>query len=207
MKVWQRGSTETDFGPLLLIWRHRATGRFYGKIFSWLLGGFVMGLLASIFFNAIGLGELSLRAGRILFFLVFILGVISAFFRYVIYGLHYRITQKGLLHVRPLCGIEKLRPAGEKLLRGDRIEFLPWDEVKSAGEAGGVLTLTLKEGQLVELGVVPVLALWLLTADGGMEKRTSAEGGWKSSAELDKESLKLIVQKIRDLKKSSASKT
>jgi hypothetical protein len=39
-----------------------------------------------------------------------------------------------------------------------------------------------------------------------MEKRTSAQGGWKSSAELDKEAHKLIVQKIRDLKKNTTAK-
>jgi len=206
MKLWQRGSLETDFGPLLLIWRHRAAGRFYSKIFSWLLGGFVLGLLASITFNAIGLGGFSLSAGRITFFVVFILGVVSAFFRNLAYGLDYRITQKALLHVRPLCGIERLRPAGGKLRKGDRIDYLPWEEIKSVNEAGGALALTLKEGQVVELGVDPVLALWLPTPDGGMEKRTSAQGGWKSSAELDKEAHKLIVQKIRDLKKNTTAK-
>ena len=207
MKLWQRGSLTTDFGPLLLIWRHRASGRFFSKIYSWLLGGFVMGLLASILFDAIGLGGFSLYAGRITFFVVFILGVLSAFFRNLAYGLDYRITRNALLHVRPLCSIESLLPADGKLRKGDRIDYLPWEEIKSVNEAGGALSLTLKEGQVVELGVVPVLALWLPTPEGGIEKRTSAQGGWKSSAELDKEALKLIVQKIRDLKKSTTSKT
>jgi hypothetical protein len=207
MKVWQRSKKETDFGRVLLIWRHRASGRFFSKIFSWLLGGFVMGLLASILFDTIGLEDQAIHAGRIVFFAVFIIGVISAFFRNLVYGLHYRITQKALLHIRPLCGIEAWSGAGKCCFLDDRTEYLPWEQIKSVDESEGNLVLTLKDDNVVNLGVVPVRALWVPTADGSMEKRAPAKGMWSRSAQLDKEALKLVLQKAREIKKAAATKS
>ncbi len=207
MKVWQRSSKGLELGRAVLIWRHRATGRFLNKIFSWFLGGFVMGLLASILFDAIGLSDQALYAGRLVFFVVFIAGSISAFFRNMVYGLHYRVTPWALLHIRPLCGIEAWTGSAEGWNRGDRIEYLPWEQIKSVEESEGNLVLTLKNENVVSVGVAPVRAIWVPTADGGMEKRNSAKGWWSGSAQLDKEALKLILQKIRDIKKSATSKS
>ncbi|HOT96841.1 MAG TPA: hypothetical protein PLN61_01455 [bacterium] len=205
MKVWQR-SKKMEFGKTLLIWRHRAAGRFGGKIFSWLLSGFVLGLLGAVLLNALGMeAQASQFAGRVIFFTVFILGCISAWFRNLVYGLHYRITPQALLYVRPLCGIEALR-SGELLHRGDRIEFIPWDEIKSVDEMDGALALTLRNGAQISIGVTPVIALWTPTADGGMEKRIPLGGPGKKSTPLDKEALKLILQKIREIKKTAAAR-
>ncbi len=206
MKVWQR-SKNREFGKTQLIWRHRAAGRFAGKIFSWLLSGFVLGLLGAVFLNGLGMeAHTAQYAGRVVFFAVFVVGCISAWFRNLVYGLHYRITPQALLFVQPLCGIEALRSGGEQLLRGDRVEFIPWEEIKSADETEGALTLTLKDGYQISVGVTPVNALWTPTADGGMEKRIPLGGAGKQNGPLDKEALKLILQKIREIKKSAAAR-
>jgi len=205
MKVWQR-SKEREFGKILLMPAEDSAGRFAGKIFSWLLSGFVLGLLAAVLCDAVGLSAESLLAGRIVFFAVFIIGTISAWLRNVVYGLQYRITPKALLYVRPLCGFEALCGRGEQLRRGDRLEIIPWDQIKSVDEAEGALALTLRDGYQISVGVTPVIALWTPTADGAMEKRISLEGRGQKSTQLDKESLKLILQKIRDIKKSAATK-
>jgi hypothetical protein len=207
MKVWQRSTKKSDFGKVLLIWHHRAVSRFSSKIFSWLLGGFVLGLLASILFNAIGLGDYSIVAGRVTFFVVFIAGVIGALLHNLIHGLQYRITANALLYIRPVCALEGSAGTAEKLKLCDRVEFIPWDEVKSVDESNGILILNMKDGAQVSVGIAPVLALHTPTADGGMEKRSSAAGVWKTNQQLDKESIKLVVQKIRDIKKTTTSKT
>ena len=206
MRVWLRSNRQTDFGKNLLIWRHRAVNRFVGKIFSWLLGGFVMGLLASILLNGLGLGNHSLFAGRLVFFLVFIAGVISAIFHNLIYGLEFRITQKALLHVRPLFSfLSGGRPA-ERCHPFDRVEFIPWEEIKSVDESAGALAITLKQGYQLSLGVTPLLSLWTLAVNGVLEKHVPTAGIKKQDGKGDKEALKLIVQKIRDISKTATIK-
>jgi hypothetical protein len=205
MQIWQRSDKGSDLGTTLLVWRHRDVGRFISKIFSWLLGGFVLGLLTAILCDFFGIPNETGYA-RVLFFVVFIGGVIGAFFHNLVYGLHYRVTDKALLYVRPLFGIESAQESGLVRRPGDRIEYLPWEQIKSAEEAEGGLFLHMKDDKTVRLGVTPVVAVWLPTADGGMEKRTSAQGLWHRSAALDKETLKLVIQKIRDIKKSAAAR-
>lgn len=206
MKIWQRSDKNSDLGKTLLIWRHRAVGRFFSKIFSWLLGGFVMGLLAAILCDLFNIRNEVFYA-RLVFFVVFFAGVISSFFRNLVYGLHYRISDKGLLHVRPLWGLESGQSAELVRRPGDRIEYLGWQQIKSAEEAEGKLLLSLVDESVLTVDVAPVIALWHPTADGGMEKRSSAAGLWHRSAALDKEALKLVVQKIRDAKKAAAAKS
>lgn len=207
MKIWHRSKGE-NFGQTLLAWRHQSTGRFINKIGSWLLGGFVMGILASIFFKMIGLADLGLYAGRAVFFLVFFLGVLSAFFRNIVHGLEYRITEKALLHVQPLCGIESLTKfvAAALRMRWERVTFLPWEEIKSVQDQEGHLHLTLKGDTTVSIQVTPVRSIDIASGGNAFEQRTHDRGFFGHDAGFDKETVKLIVQRIRDIKKQAASK-
>ncbi len=207
MKLWHRSKGE-NFGKTLLAWRHQSTGRFVNKIGSWLLGGFVMGILASILLNTMGLPDSGKYAGRIVFFLVFFFGVVSAFFRNVVYGLHYRITEKALIHIQPFCGLEKLlQPNAEGVrLRWDRVVYLTWEEIKAVQDAEGSITLNLKSDDAVQLQVAPVRSLSVVSGGNALEERTHARGLFGHDPVFDKEAVKLIVQRIREIKKQATGK-
>ena len=71
MKIWHKTKKE-EFGHINLVWRHKATGRFCMKIATWMLGGFVFGMVTAIAVDTAGLHELSLSAARTVFFIVFV---------------------------------------------------------------------------------------------------------------------------------------
>lgn len=208
MKVWHKGKHE-ELGRVLLGWRHRAVGRFIMKIGSWLLGAIVMGLLAAISLHAIGQDAIAQQGGRITFFLVFIIGVVSAFFRHVYYGLYYQIREKALVAVRPFCGFERFLTADGQIDQsiGTKLDYLPWDQIKDAKEVGGKLHLVIKDyKEPLKIGVSPVRALLLPLSDGRLERRSNQGGLLARDNSLDKETMRLILQKIREVKKAMSGK-
>jgi len=208
MKVWQKDKN-INFGKTLLAWRHRSVSRFIMKKGSWLLGAFVFGLLTSIFFHTIQQDSLAQNMGRIAFAVVLITGILSAFFRHIYYGLYYRITEKALVAIRPFCGFERLMawvgsPDKAPL---SKLEYLPWEDIKEVKDEKGSLLLVLKDqDEPLQIGVAPVRALLLPLADGEGEQRTNRGGIFGKDNHLDKETIRLVVQKIREVKKSGTGK-
>ena len=198
MKVWQKQKNK-DLGKTLFSWRYRATNRFFTKIFTWLLGGFVSGILTSIIFLIIGLPAYSAMSARIVFFVVLILGVIGAFFRYIYYGIEYRITEKALVQPNLLFGSALNRPETDTISVGSRAEYIPWDIVKEIADQEGVMLLTIKEREEpLAIGVAPVTGY----SPAAPEESAGFPKVFKRNEKLDKEVLKKVVQKARDTKKT-----
>ena len=165
------------------------------KIATWMLGGFVFGMVTAIAVDTAGLHELSLSAARTVFFVVFIMGVIDAFFRNVYHGLQYRITDRALVMVKPFYGIEAVgRSLGsEEKPFGEKLEFIEWSEIKEIKEHESSLLSTLKDDKgAVLIHVLPLKSIEPAPAN----KPKSAE---------DKEMLKYIIQKAREVKRVSAN--
>jgi hypothetical protein len=207
MKIWHR-SRKMDLGKTLLVWHHRAVSRFFMKIATWLLGGFVCGMLTSIFFAAIGSYEIAQGAARIVFIVVFIAGVAGSYLRNVHYGLEYRIMERGLGNVKPLLGTHA---AGHIIglsddALGGRTEYILWSEIREVKEEEGTLIAILKNDQRILLGIAPVVSL-SSTSDGGGTR--VAHGGkykpFSRDEKLDRDATRLIVQKAREARKSAAS--
>ncbi len=201
MKTWQKVKNK-DFGKPIFIWRYRAINRFFTKIFTWLLGGFVTGILTSIFFLAVGLPDVSLAAARIVFFVVFIFGLISAFFRNVYYGLEYRITETALVHVKPMCGIESIgRILGsvEKPF-GQQFEYISWERTKELKDENNTFMMILKDNEEATIiGVAPVAGYCNV---GENEAPVYFPKLFVSDEKVNKTVLKQIVQKARDARKA-----
>jgi hypothetical protein len=205
MKVWHK-DTKIETGKILLIWRHRAVGHFIMKVGSWILGAFVTGLLAAIAMHTINWDAPAQDMGRLTFVVVLVVGSLSAFFRHIYYGLHYRLTEKALVAVRPFCGFEGLlRLLGiDETAWGSKSEYLKWEEIRDAKDEKGVLILQLKDqDEPLKIGVAPVRALELALAGQDSEKRRNSGGMFGTDANLDKETIRLIVQKIREIKKAN----
>ena len=203
MKTWQKAKNE-DLGRPLFIWRHRAISRFLTKIFTWLLGGFVSGILTAIFFAAIGLPEVAQLAARIVFFVVFILGLISAFFRNVYHGIEYRITDKAIVHIKPWCGIESINRilGSEEKPFGQQVEFIGWEKAKEMKDQENSLVMVLKEKEdTVTIGVAPVASYCNVVENTAP---VSFPKLFVSDEKVNKAVLKQVVQKARDAKRYNA---
>lgn len=206
MKIWNKTLT-WDFGKTILTWRYRDVGRFFGKVFSWLLGAFVFGLLTSIFFAAIQQPDLSLPLARLVFFVVFIAGVTSNLFRAIIYGYEFKIAEKAIVMSHPFFGWEKLGVilgSEEKPFRHLNYYFY-WQDVQEIREKDGSLELVLKEGHEIE---VPVKNVTRLVMNLNLNKpRPKAKGGSKSEKlAYDKAVLQIVLQTAREARRD-ATKT
>jgi hypothetical protein len=200
MKKWHK-STRMDLGRILLRWRHRDVQRFYWKIASWILSAFIIGIFVSILCVGFGVSEMALRWSRAAFFISLVGGVLNSFFIYVVTGSEYRITDKAFVAVRPMIGYEPLaaKLASAERPLGAKLEHLTWDEIKEAREKDGQLALILKSSQEeLLIGVEPVVYL----AQSETVKRPAKSAGAESE-NLDRETLKLILLKIRELKRTS----
>ena len=145
MKSWYRADHRTELGKTLLSWRQKATNKFFSKIITWLLGAFVFGMLTAILLASIGAIELAQNAARIVFFIIFICGLINAYLRNMVHGLEYRITEKALVHFRPFFGFEKMDPVNVRSLPflRSRIEYMPWQEIKEIKDENETLLIIL----------------------------------------------------------------
>jgi hypothetical protein len=202
MKIWHK-SANTDLGRIILRWRHRNTGRFYNKILSWILAAFIMGIFTSIVCATLGISDQAVTLSRIAFFITLVGGTFNSYFIYSVFGSEYRITEQAFVSVHPLIGFlplaEKL--AGPEKPLGARFEHLTWEEIKEAKEQDGGLLLILKNNlEEVQIGVSPVVFL----ANESTVKQTGKSTNTKDE-NLDRETLKAIVLKIREIKKSVKS--
>lgn len=200
MRQWHK-SDRPDFGRVLLRWRQKDSGRLLSKAFSWLLAAFIMGICISILCAALGLHGAAKPLSRLAFLITLVGGVLNSYFIYAVSGSEYRITEKAFVSVRPLIGYA---PLAEKWGSVDkplaaRFEHLTWEEIKEAREKDGALVLVLKKNlEEVEVGVAPVTFV---------SQETTAPLSKKSTGDnLDRETLKLILQKIREIKRVSTVK-
>ncbi len=131
MKMWKK-IKQSETGETLLIWRSKSVNRFLLKILTWLLGSFVCGILTAIVLAPIINPDTAQNAARFVFFIVLIFGNINSFFNNVIHGLEFRITSKGLVGVKPFCGIEVIsKNIGlDKVSFLNKNEFIPWSSFK-----------------------------------------------------------------------------
>ncbi len=202
-KLWDKAQA-WQFGDTLVEWRHRDTSKFFSKIFSWLLGAFVFGLLTSIFFAAIGLPDASLPLARLVFFVVFIMGVVSNLFRAVINGFHYAITQQALVYEHPLFGWEglgKLLGSDNKPFR-QRFYFIKWQNVREIREQAPGFLLVLKNEHEIFVPVEPVLKL-AVNLNLSQPEAKSRHMKKDEKAAYDKEARKMILQAARDARRSA----
>lgn len=194
MKIWRK-SRERDFGQLYLTWRHRSGKRFFMKIGTWILGGFVIGILTSIVMHFLGLDDYAINAARLAFFISWGLGVMNAYLRNLYYGYEYRVTEKALLAVRPLVGLESINKQLGKTL-GQKYEYLPWSEIKDAKEEETDLALSLKNiDEMVKLGVSVVIF------PDGRRVETDRNSSGSGEKKHSPEAARIIAQKIREVKK------
>ena len=221
MKIWRR-IKKMDLGAPLLSWRHRAPNRFFVKIFTWLLGGFVFGILTAILVDWIGItffgqnetrmADFAQNAARIVFFVVFIGGVINAFFRNVIFGHEFRIMEKGFVHMKPIFGHDGLARLFDerKCPFFGKSVYIDWKDVKEIKESEKGVVLVLKQDDTsIQLDTSSVLSLTTYQEDG-VPKTKEAKVGKLSllthDAAFDREAQKTIVQKARHAKKMYSQK-
>ncbi|MBN1466317.1 hypothetical protein JXA02_11175 [candidate division KSB1 bacterium] len=203
MKMWNK-TTKADFGKVILTWRHRDAGRFFGKIFSWLLGAFVFGILTSIFFAAIQLPDIALPAARIVFFIVFIFGLVNDLFRAIVNGYEYRITQKAIVYSHPFYGWERLGVllgSAEKPFR-QIYRYFFWQELKEIRELDhGILLVHRNENEIE----VPVQNVIKLVMNLNLNKpEPKAKGSTKSEkTAYDKAVLRIVLQAARDARRDA----
>lgn len=201
MKLWNK-TLNWEFGDTILTWRYRDAGRFGGKIFSWLLGAFVFGILTSIFFAAIHKADLALPLARLVFFVVFIVGVTSNLFRALIYGYQFKITQQAIVMPYPFFGWEKLGillGSEEKPFRLLHY-YLNWQDIKEIRDAENGIVLVLKNENEIEIIIKNVTELTLNLNYRKNEPR--AKGSSKSEKlAYDKAVAKIILQAARETKR------
>jgi len=202
MKTWRKVD-DSNVGATLLIWRNRALNRFYIKILTWLLSGFVAGILTSIFMAAIGQAAIAQQYARIVFFVVFIGGIIGAFLRYVVFGIEYRIAEKAVIAPKPVFGLDVIsRLLGIKMPSfGEKLRYVRWDEVQDIKVENRNLEIVKKDGNSISLGISPVVSLTIYSDDGRPVTKKRTGKYFAPETELDKEATRLIRQKAKESKK------
>lgn len=202
MKIWEK-TTTWIFGDTILSWRQRDIAKFFWKIFSWLLGGFVFGILAAIFFIAVHRPEYSQPTARLVFFIVFLAGVISNFMRAVIYGYKYTITPNALIYSHPFFGWEplgKILASGEKPFR-QTYYYVVWNEVKEIREHPKGVTIVQKNEEVLDIPVVDVIKL---AVNLNLKRPERKEKGASKSEKLayDKAVQRIVLQAARETRKN-----
>jgi len=203
MKIWEK-TTAWIFGDIILSWRHRDFAKFFWKIFSWLLGGFVFGILAALFFIAIHRPDYSQPTARLVFFIVFLTGVISNFMRAVTYGYKYIVTPDALIYSHPFFGWE---PLG-KILGSENKPFrhtyyyVNWEEVKEIREHPKGVTIVLKNEEVLD---VPVINVSKLAVNLNLKSPEHKEKGASKSEKLayDKAVQRIVLQAVREARKKT----
>lgn len=207
MKIWHK-TTNWNFGQSLVTWRNRDNNKFYWKILSWLLGAFVFGILTSIAFGyVLGLPDIAKPAAQIMFVIVYIIGMTSQLFRCILYGFHYQITEKAIVHIHPFYGWEELG----KILGSENKPFkqllfyFEWNEIKEIRESGNGMTCILKKDDTeVFIPVIPVTKLSMTLSKSSPDSLKEPKNKKRGDKEtLDKNALKTVLQAAREARKST----
>ena len=205
MKIWRKVKKE-ELGEPFLVWRHRATNRFFLKIGSWILGGFVFAILAAIVISIFRHPPQYIedQVPWIVFFLVFIFGMLNAFIRNIYNGLEFRINGNGIVTVKPQHGFELLGFDKKDGLRpfGEVYELLPWSEIKELKEQDDTIIMNFKiDANPLPLMVTPVVSYFepngkINLAHGGALKLFSRD------LQVDKDAMRTVLQKAREAKRN-----
>jgi len=208
MKMWKK-TFVWSFGNTLVAWRHKNTGRYFSRLFSnWLLGAFVFGILTSILFLALDLPQLSLPVARTVFFIYLVYGVITDFFRYIIYGLNYQVCENALVFTRPLLGWEA---AGNKIFSTKkkpltRYYYLSWKDVTDIKDSEDSLLLTIqtkKHNVELTVPVTPVLHASMFLDNKETTKNFADNSKTdKQKTEFNKQIFKTVLQTARSAQKN-----
>ena len=202
MKLWKRAKGQ-DLGKTLISWTYKAPSRFFTKILTWILGAFVFGIFASILFHTIGLTDLSQPVARVVFFIVLVLGIIDAYFRNVVNGNEFRITENGLINVKPYCGYdgiaEKLRKTNIAYFNKD--EFISWETITKIKETStGLAFLFGNTGEELTAEIASAISVKNYNEDGkAIEKNANVSkySFYTKDESFDKELKKAVAQKAR----------
>jgi hypothetical protein len=202
MKLWQRAK-KNDLGKVLISWTFKAPSRFLTKILTWILGAFVFGIFTSIAFHTIGLTDIALPFARIVFFIVLALGIVDAFFRNIVNGNEYRVTENGLIHVKPYCGYDQLAEFLEStnIQYFNKHEYIAWEHIKEIKETQTSLAFIIRktnESLIAEInGIIKVKNY---NEDGNplvKKAKISTFSFYSKDEKFDKEVKKAIIQKAR----------
>ena len=202
MKLWQRTKGK-DLGKVLISWTFKAPSRFLTKILTWILGAFVFGIFTSIALHSVGLTNIALQIARIVFFIVLILGIIDAFFRNIVNGNEYRITEKGLVQAKPYCGYNKLANILEStnIQYFNKHEYIPWDHIKEVKESqAGLLFIIRKTNESLNAEIGGIIEVKNYNEDGNPIVKKAAVPTlslYGKDEKFDKEVKKAIAQKAR----------
>ena len=202
MKTWKKlKSYQPD--KVYFIWRHRNFDRFFTKIFTWILGGFVAGILTSIILPIIISPELTEILARVIFFVVTLAGILSAFYRNVVNGLEYRITNLGVVHIKPVVGFVSLANTLKSVskLFADQYETIDWTDVKELRDEKDEFVIVFKHKEPVNIGVTPV-AMYVDVEENGTPVVNPSL--FDKTDKMHGEALKLLVKKARDAKKNNS---
>jgi hypothetical protein len=201
MKAWKKSRNLSRFGEPYIIWYHKAVNRFVVKIFTWLLSAFVAGILTALVCHHLNLVDAGQTLARIVFFLVFITGIIDALLENIVIGVDYRVTDKALLHVKPFF---LLKPVfglfGNKVASlAQRVEYIEWPEVESYKQdpEKPALSVELKKSQMVQVGVAPVKHYRLPLSN---QEYKSTDQRIDSKDKFSKQAMNHILSKIRQAK-------
>ena len=204
MKIWKKIKKE-ETGDTLFTWRHRATSRFFMKIGSWVLGGFVFAIFAAIVISIFPRPPKYVedQIPWFVFFIVFFMGLTNAFIRNIYNGLEFRIMKNGIGNVKPRYGFELLGFDKKEGLHpfGEYYEVISWDDIKEIKEQDNGILLNIKNTQdPLPVMVSPVVSYF----ESAGEMVLAHKGALKffsRDAQADKEAQRLVVQKARDAKR------
>ena len=200
MKLWQKTRSE-QFGDLLFSWRYKAQNRFFTRIFTWLLSAFVFGLLTAIILSWFGLVDLAQPAARIIFFMVFIGGIIDAYFENIVAGIEYRIYQNALVHIKSGFGRDWLKMP----FPGTKYEFIRWNDIESIRQNDENIELIYKPtGEKIILETIPVIEYQQYGTDKAaqpLKADISRVNFFAQDRAFSNQALGRIVSRMRELKR------
>lgn len=203
MKHWHK-SKEPSFGQTIIEWRRRDIERLIGKIFfSWLFAGFFFGILASIFFIAIGLADIAQKAARVVFFGVWIGGAIDSWFRCVVKGISYQITTQGVVHIHPYFGWEESCPPPKRRFFKPTYYFVPWAEVKEIKDhkkSGFVLHFEHRDHQHIPVTPTVKVCMDVKTHFSDVKSKNRSD---RNEPKMDKDLNRMILKAAREAFKAA----
>ncbi len=205
MKAWKKTRGLEQFGKPYIIWHYKTVNRFVVKIFTWLLSAFVAGILAALLCHHLNLVEIGQFLARIVFLVVFFVGVIDAYLENVFYGIDYRVADKAMLHIKPFFLLQPvLGLLGNKIASlARRIEYIEWKDIEKykADNEKQALELQLKKSQTVQVGVAPLKRFRLPLSNEEFQPKGSDS---KGDEKFFKQAMNHILNQIRKAKSSDS---
>lgn len=211
MSYWIK-EKNPDFGKIHMSWSNRSYSRMFIKILTWLLMAFVLAIISAIVVYSFVPPEKAHPLIRMLFFLVFIYGIVSAFVGCVYRGQKYSITEKELVNHQPLWkgGILAVWLRERLGVAQKYIEYLPLNKITKINKGDKHLQVVLEDEGELTVAVSPVLEVTRVVTDGTTTTRRIDGFGarlFQTDAKMDKDVLKQITEKLHALIPASREDT